>query len=107
MTTWQVSSGDALARGPVSDAPSPPLRSRGSQLHGPDGWRAPGPSASRTLPRAKGTVQTRGHTGKRGRHDLGVPPTPALTPGRQTASCGAISSPGSGERWNACPHTWG
>lgn len=98
VTTRHVGGGAALGRGPVSNAPSPPLRSRGSQLHGSDGWRAPGPSASRTQPCAKGTVQTGGHTGKRGGRDLGVPPLPALTPGRQTASCGAISSPGSGER---------
>lgn len=84
-----------------ADLPPPCLR--GSQLHCSDGRCGPGPSATHTAPRAKGTVQTRGHTGKRGGHGLGVPPPPALTPGRQTACSAAVSSPGTGERQNAYP----
>ena len=84
-----------------ADLPPPCLR--GSQLHCSDGRCGPGPSATHTAPRAKGTVQTGGHTGKRGGHSLGVPPPPALTPGRQTACSAAVSSPGTGERQNAYP----
>ncbi|XDA73277.1 hypothetical protein R6Z07F_003552 [Ovis aries] len=88
-----------------ADLPPPCLR--GSQLHCSDSQWGPGPSATHTAPRAKRTVQTGGHTGKRGGHGLGVPPPPALTPSRQTASSAAVSSPGTGERRNAYTDPWG
>ncbi|KAI4544780.1 hypothetical protein MG293_005046 [Ovis ammon polii] len=98
---------DNLAGQQWSCADLPPPCLRGSQLHCSDSQWGPGPSATHTAPRTKGTVQTGGHTGKRGGHGLGVPPPPALTPSRQTASSAAVSSPGTGERRNAYPDPWG